>query len=340
MVRLILLFIILLSILVWYSLLMKQSPFQTISANSLRLKSNGNQVSYVITMKDLISNRYITHVPCKNSRNIDMSSYIEDALFLMTINTNGQTSFKVFLPSSKIPDPSYLSSVSVVECPNIPSIHSTKSFWSLRDVYDPISEKYEIQWKSSENGGYVDCKIYTDPQGFLMIDNDKVDMSTRIDDATTIKLFLFNQNISSNSILYSGVLKINDKYINHVSTVPKLSTQPTSAIYLIHFSNSCFDNGFHESNITIQAHPESNTKYFPSWFLNWDLNSGCILQSANPIEWKFNISHVDVQDYGVSIFGYLQHIGYYLENINGIFKSSLSKPANECCIVLFNHFIC
>lgn len=336
MLGIILLLMVLVAILVWRSLinhnLMKGNT--SFSGRNMTTKSSS---SYVVLMKDTINDRFITHQPCMNDRTLTTSPDIENAMFLLTVNPDASTSLKS-LYGQDISTNGYISNKNNSKCKNLPTISSEPYLWEIRNVIDPLVPFYNWSWKESEQGGLLECKLASPENSFIHIQNEDIMISTRVDEASVIRFVNVNNDFQS-TISYTILLQLGGKYVNHISKVPTLSDTPVSPFYLLTFTESTIDDGFHKSTFTIQSHPKSDTKYFPGWYLNWDSTQGCIMESTNVMKWTFEVSKRLFTPNGVILCGYLIHSGYYIDIINNKLATSPSKPVTESCITFFNNFL-
>lgn len=305
-----------------------------------RLHSNATKEKYVAILIDPINRQCVESHPCKDGRTLSLVSTIENSLFLMEVSGTYKATLRPIF--SQISSNLYFSSTPGSECPTTsPSLSGVQTQWLLMDPRDPISPKPRTLWKSSNEGTIIETKLMTTEKDFVVMENHSLNLSKKLDEASTINILLPNKNMLESSFPFMGLIRFQNLYLNHTSTVPLFSSTPTSPIFLFHFTNNLHENGFNESEFTIQSHPLSNTSFFPSWYVNWDLKSGCVMQSSNPMSWTFEISSQNTQPYGMEFLGYLKHQGYYLTIANpstNATTSTLMKPSSPISIILFNKY--
>jgi hypothetical protein len=336
MLGIILLLMVLVAVFVWRSIIQHHLMKEITSLSELNITTKSSS-SYVVLMKDTINDRFIIHQPCINDRTITMSPYIENAMFLLTINPNASASLKS-LYGQDISTSGYISNINDSKCKSLPTISSEPYLWELRSVIDPLVPLYDWSFQESEQGGLLDCKLASPDNQFIHIQNQDIMTSTRVDEASVIRFVNMNNDFQS-TISYTILLQLGGKYVNHTSKIPTLSDTPVSPFYLLTFTESTIDDGFHKSTFTIQSHPKSDTKYFPSWYFNWDLAQGCIMESTNIMKWTFEVSKRLFTPNGVILCGYLIHSGYYIDIINNKLATSVKKPVTESCITFFNNYM-
>lgn len=300
---------------------------------------------YVVMLKDTVNELYMVHQACRDGNTVSMSPYIEDAIFLMTWKKDSTLTLQTMFPTVSTLQ-GYLSDIPSSNCPGLPSIHPSPNVWQLRNPQVPSEATYTLSWVSNNSESSLQTKlasIKTDNNesspNFIRVDNTTVSVSRNMDEASTVRMISVNVNGSTSANVYMGIVQLADMYINHTSAVPTLSKDPLSIFYNLTFTKLERESGFHETSFTIQAHPNSNPAYFPGWYLNWDLNAGCVMQSSDPMEWKFEITDRVYQPFGVVLRGYLKHMGYYLDFYNNKMMSTPSLPRVKSTIGILNDFM-
>ncbi len=294
----------------------------------------------------------LLHETCQNQTSLRFGAYIENALYVMSIYSDDNVRFKSIYATVNGLEGD-ISTSSTSECPHVPSIipngqkeeHTTK--WMVMDNRNPVQPQYMLEWSAGEQMGYLDCKLMGSEQQYVTVDNDNINLTQSLDMVSTIRILRPNMDYATPSNALLGIVQCNNLYLNHVSKVPSLSEVPISAIWTF-YMDSTYQLGFQELSFQIQSHVKSDPTYFPSWYLQWDLNSGFVMtQNSNPMTttWTLEITSRMFQTDGMKIYGYLKHNGYYVcrstgdENDKNTFTTSLAKPSSTECfaMTLFNH---
>lgn len=305
--------------------------------------------NYMVMIQDPLNLSFLIHQKCENEMSLRFTPWIENALFLMSIYPDNKVSFKSMYTTNTGQDGYISTSSTSSECSHVPSLlakqdndESTK--WVVMDNRNPVQPQYILQWKAGDESGFLDCKLMGSEQQYMTIDNDNVNLMRGLDVVSTIRILRPNMDYAVPSNALVGIVQFNNLYLNHNSNVPALSDVPVSAIWTF-YMNSIHELGFQEISFELQAHPKSDPTYFPSWYLQWDLNSGFVMtQNSNPMTtWTLDISSRVFQSDGMKIYGYLKHNGYYVCKSGGGEKNtlttSLTKPSSSECFAmkLFNH---
>lgn len=306
-------------------------------------ESNDRTASYIVSLYEPLNRQYVGYRPCDDDRAMEltMQPYLDNALFLMTVQSTSTGSVVAFQPIFYVSKTMFLNTTPSSQAPTCatfsPTITPTFETWQLRDARDPTVSILSPTTTS--------VKVFSSTdESFLFVSytpTQPVRMSSRIDEASTLDIQIPNACSSTKGMM--GMIRYQNLYLNHTSQVPVLSSVASSVLWQFQFSQNRLDDGYGATRTTIQSHPSSIEKDFPSWYLGWDDASACRMVQDNTTEWTFEIKSKRLLSYGIEMTGFLQHRGVYVtidsqtKLATARTRPTASSPALS--IILFNHYL-
>lgn len=322
----------------------KSSSLLFLRTNSTeRMETTESYVSYVVMVYEGVNRQYVGYRRCNDqTMTLTVQSTIDSALYVMTVQPNGNVVFQPIFYTDDNPSNMFLNTSPNASppCSFTPSISSTVDTWEFRDPRDPSIPLSSISKSISTINS---TKLFSSTsQSFVFISYDSVQpvsMSSRIDEASTLDIHIPNVNLPATSLV--GIVRYKDLYLNHTSATPIFSSTASSIVWQFQFSGNVLDDGYNTTEMTIQSHPLSMEKNFPSWFLGWDDKSGCRMVQDNTTEWTFEMTSKRILSYGIELLGFLQRNGVYItvNNQNQITTTTTKPTTSPLSILLFNYYL-